>query len=157
MNCQNCGGQIPEGTAFCPTCGAQVQQAPTQPVQPQGGQQYNGQQVPGGTDTNTEKVIAIVSYLGIIGLIIYLAKAAKTPFGQFHAKQGANICIIQLIASVAIGVIRGVISYVGIPFIGTLLGLVNTAIWIISLVGLIWAAQGKMEKLPVIDKIEILK
>ena len=71
MNCQNCGGQIPEGTAFCPTCGAQVQQAPTQPVQPQGGQQYNGQQVPGGTDTNTEKVIAIVSYLGIIGLIIY--------------------------------------------------------------------------------------
>ena len=34
MNCQNCGGQIPQGTAFCPNCGAQVQQAPVQPVQP---------------------------------------------------------------------------------------------------------------------------
>ena len=157
MNCQNCGGQIPEGTTFCPTCGAQVQQAPVQPVQPQGGQQYNGQQAPGGVDTNTEKIIAIVSYLGIIALILHFAKAAKTPFGQFHTKQGANLCIIQFIASIAVSVIRAVINSVGVPFVGSFLGLVNTATWIIGLIGIICAAQGKQEKLPVIGNIEIIK
>lgn len=157
MNCQNCGGQIPQGTAFCPNCGAQVQQAPVQPVQPQGGQQYNSQQVSGGVDTNTEKIIAIVSYLGIIGLILYFAKAAKTPFGQFHCKQGANLSIIELICSVAIGIISGVLSAAGVSFLGSFLGLINWAIYIFGIIGIIWAAQGKQEKLPVIGNIEILK
>jgi uncharacterized membrane protein len=161
--CSNCGGQIPEGTAFCPTCGAavaqNVNQQPQQQVAPtqQPGQQYNGQPNVGGVDTNTEKIVAIVSYLSIIGLILHFAKAAKTPFGQFHVKQAANLSIIEIIASIAVSVLRVLISQLGIPFVGSILGLVNTAIYILGLVGLIWAAQGKMDKLPVVGNIEILK
>ena len=147
--CSNCGGQIPEGTAFCPTCGAAVaqNQQPQQQVAPtqQPGQQYNGQPNVGGVDTNTEKIVAIVSYLSIIGLILYFAK------------QAANLSIIEIIASIAVSVLRVLISQLGIPFVGSILGLVNTAIYILGLVGLIWAAQGKMDKLPVVGNIEILK
>ena len=157
--CTNCGAQVPEGTAFCPNCGAAVAQDANQQTVQQPGQQFNGQQpnVGGVNDTQTEKVVAIVSYLSIIGLILYLAKTAKTPFGQFHVKQAANLSIIEIIASVGIGIIKGILSYAGIPFLGTILGLVNTAIYVLGLVGLIWAAQGKQDKLPIVGGIEILK
>ena len=69
--CTNCGGQIPEGTSFCPTCGAAVaqdanQQAQAQTQQP--GQQYAGPQpnVGGANDVTTDKGAAILSYLGFI-------------------------------------------------------------------------------------------
>ena len=165
--CSNCGGQIPEGTAFCPTCGAavpqdqqaqqQVQQQVQQPTQP--GQQYNpGQQPAGGVDSSTEKVIAICSYLGFIGLIFHFGKIAKTPFGQFHAKQASNLFIISFIVSIAISIIKSILYAVGLPsFIGSMLGLVSTFIWILELIGLVYACQGKMEKVPVLDKFEILK
>ena len=44
-----------------------------------------------------------------------------------------------------------------IPFAGTLVSLVSTAVWILSLVGLIWAIQGVKKELPVINKIKIIK
>ncbi len=158
MNCQNCGGQIPEGTAFCPTCGAQVQQAPTQPVQPQGGQQYNGQPQGGAADTSTEKVIAIVSYFGFLGLIFHFAKVAKTPFGQFHAKQASNLFIISFIVSMAVSIVKTALYAAGLPTIlVSMLGLVSTLVWILEIIGIVYAIQGKMEKVPLIDKIEIIK
>lgn len=173
--CSNCGGQIPEGTSFCPTCGAavpqtqQAQQVNPQPEQVnqqqfnQGqvnpGQQYApGQQPAGGADTSTEKIIAIFSYIGFLGLIFHFGKIAKTPFGQFHAKQASNLFIISFLVSFGIGIIKTVLYAVGMPsFIGSLLGLVSTFIWILELIGLVYACQGKMEKVPVLDKFEIIK
>lgn len=160
--CTNCGGQIPEGTAFCPTCGAAVaqdanQQAQAQTQQP--GQQYAGPQpnVGGANDVTTDKGAAILSYLGFLSLIALYVMKPQTQFGQFHAKQGVNLFIIDMIVSVGGSIIRGILNSIGVPFVGSLIGLISTAIWVLSIVGLIWAAQGKMEKLPVVGDIKIVK
>ncbi len=47
MNCPNCGSEIPEGAAFCTTCGSPVQQAaPQQPYQQAAPQQPYQQAAP---------------------------------------------------------------------------------------------------------------
>ena len=145
--CQHCGAQVPEGTSFCPTCGGPIDSTPLQQPTP----------TTNANDTQTEKVLAIVSYIGFLGLIFHLAKVCKTEFGQFHAKQASNIFIIELIIDVAVGILRGILSAVKMGWLGSIFGLLGTAVWVLGLVGLIYACQGKKEELPIIKDIKIIK
>ncbi len=145
--CQNCGAQVPEGTNFCPTCGGPVDSTPLQQPVP----------TTNANDTQTEKALAAISYLGILGLIFHLAKVCKTDFGKFHALQAANVFILELIVNVAVSIIRTILRQVGMGWVGSILGLAGTAVWILGLVGLVYAIQGKKEELPIIKDFKILK
>ena len=160
--CSKCGTELTEGATFCPGCGSavEVNTNATSDVKPTPDtnapvQATNVNQ--NGVDTETDKAAAILAYLGFLALISYYAMKPQTEFGKFHAKQGLNLFILEVIVDVAGSMIIVILNSVGIKFIGSALSLIINLIWILSLVGLIYAAQGKMEELPIIKNIKIIK
>lgn len=100
-----------------------------------------GQSGPEITGVEKNKLVAAMSYLGILVLIPLLFVSKDDPFVKFHAKQGLVILIGFVIAGVGAG---------WIPFLGSLVWLVLA---IASIVGLIQALQGKWWKVPFIGDL----
>lgn len=100
-------------------------------------------------DVSENKLIACLSYIGILCLIPLLAKK-DSKFAQEHAKQG----LVLLLAFVVLFVI-GIVPVLGwlIAFFGDLILLV------VSLVGLIKCLMGEFWEIPVLgayrDKFKI--
>lgn len=105
-------------------------------------------------DINQNKVMAALSYFGILVLIpIFAAKNSK--FAQFHANQGLILCIISWGMSI-INMIVGEIPVVG--FIFNILSIaVSIATLILFIIGLVNVFSGKAKELPIIGKYRILK
>ena len=100
---------------------------------------------------------AVISYIGFLSLIVLYAIKPKSEFALFHAKQAANLFIIDIIVAFGGGIIKGVLNAMHVPVFGSVIGLVSTAIWILNIIGLIYAAQGKKYELPVVSQIKIIK
>ena len=94
-------------------------------------------------DVKDNKIIAALSYLGLLVLVPLLAKK-DSPFCQFHAKQG----LVLLIAWVVIGVVA-VIPILG--WIISILGSILLAIFFI--IGIVNALSGKAKELPLIGQL----
>ena len=114
-------------------------------------------------DIDENKLMAVLSYIGVLVLIPLLAKK-DSPYAQFHAKQG----LVLLISGVILGVVSTITGFVAlIPIIGWIVGLLvglaifvaGIALFIFVIMGIINALSGKMNQLPVIgqyaDKINI--
>lgn len=127
----------------------------TQPVE-QTTTQEAGTTTEDGLQEN-DKLYGVLSYLGVLSLIVLYVIKPKTEYALFHAKQGSNLFIIQLIINIFGGIVTYVLRLAHVPFAGTLVSLVSTAVWVLSLIGLIWAIQGLKKELPVINKIKIIK
>jgi uncharacterized membrane protein len=82
-------------------------------------------------DVEENKVMACLSYLGVLFLVPLLAKK-DSKFAQAHAKQGMALFICEVILAI-------------IPYLGWLLEL---AAVVIAIIGLINALQGKFWKIP---------
>ncbi len=93
-------------------------------------------------DVQENKVIAALSYLGLLVLIPLLAKK-DSPFCQFHAKQG----LVLLIAWVSIGIIAI------IPILGWIVSIIGSIVlFILFIMGLINSLGGKYKELPLIGQ-----
>ncbi len=114
-------------------------------------------------DIDENKLMAVLSYIGVLVLIPLLAKK-DSPYAQFHAKQG----LVLLISGVILGVVSTITGFVAlIPIIGWIVGLLvglaifvaGIALFIFVIMGIINALSGKMNQLPMIgqyaDKINI--
>ena len=96
-------------------------------------------------DIEKNKVNAILSYLGVLILIPLLSEEAKkSPFAKFHMNQGLTLSIIS-----AVG---GVFFY--IPIIGWFAGFVVFVFWLMGIIG---AAQGRMQKVPIVGDVKLIK
>lgn len=94
--------------------------------------------VAGGNDVEDNKLWAVLGYIGILFLIPLLAKK-DSPFAQYHAKQGMVLFLAGFVASFIIWV----------PLIGWALGIGLFVLWVM---GLMNALQGKMAPVPVIGQ-----
>ena len=107
--------------------------------------------------------MGVLSYLGILVLVPLLTQSAKqSPYARFHANQG----LILFLAQIAWNIIRTIIltvmvnvvySYGVYHLCNILFTLLSIALGVFSLIGLIFAAQGKARELPVIGKLHLLK
>ncbi len=99
-------------------------------------------------------LMCVLSYLGILSLIPYLTEK-NDEHVQFHAKQGLNLFIIEVIVSV----VCSVFSFV--PVAGLIASAINGICGIFFLVlailGIVAAVQGEKKELPVISAIKIIK
>ena len=97
-------------------------------------------------DINSNKVMAVLAYLGILVLIpLFAAKDSK--FARFHTNQGLLLLLVAILC--------GVISRIPvIGFIGSILGFISG---IFAIIGIVYAVQGKAKELPLIGKYRILK
>lgn len=100
-------------------------------------------------DEQQLKTISALGYLGILFLLPYLM-FPKEKFAVFHANQS----LVLLIAAVAINIVGGIIPIIG-WFIVVPLG--NLAVFILFIIGLINALNGRMKRLPLIGGFDILK
>ena len=136
---------MPEGSAFCPSCGARDAGNQENYGQYQQNQQYQQPRQP--DDVEDNKLISVLCYFGILFLIPYLVKQ-DSPFVKFHSNQGLVLFIL--------GLIVGVVSK--IPFIGWVIGAVcGVFIFVCFILGIVNVLSGNMKQLPLIGSIEILK
>lgn len=175
--CSNCGTQLDENSTVCPSCDAMVRQ---------NADRGNTQNAASGLRTNVfeklnntsdttaefdskdmadNKVMAVLSYLSILVLIPLFA-APNSRYARFHAKQGVTLFVFYIgytVLRFLLGLIKTTHYVWGIPyqstpgiiiFIGWLLGV---PLFILSIIGIINAYQGKAKELPIIGKISFLK
>lgn len=115
-------------------------------------------------DIQDNKLMAVLAYLGILVLVpIFAAKDSK--FAKFHANQG----VILLICEMAFGIVYTILSIVlgailislGLGIVYTILigliGLCGLVFLVFTVLGIINAVNGKMTRLPIIGKYNILK
>lgn len=110
----------------------------TQQEQPQ--QEQTQSQSNSGNEGNA-KVVAIVSYLGLIGWIIAIIVHGngKTSLGAYHLRQSLGIMLTGLVGSLVFW----------IPIVGWALAIGLLVFWIL---GLISAVNGQEKPVPVLGK-----
>lgn len=107
-------------------------------------------------------VMGILSYISILCLIPLLTEK-NDSYVQFHAKQGTNLFIIEVIVGIVGGILTGILNF--IPFIGGFLsgiigfatGVLSLCFFVLSILGIVNACNGEMKPLPVIEKIQLMK
>lgn len=101
-------------------------------------------------DVTANKVWAVVSYLGLVGiLIVLLAECKDSPYAKFHLNQSLLLTIFAAI---------GTAVSLAIPILGwfILLPVMQTAIMVLWILGVIYAAQGQAKRLPIIGSYDLV-
>ncbi|GAA3403312.1 DUF4870 domain-containing protein [Paenibacillus hodogayensis] len=97
-------------------------------------------------DVEKNRTIAIVAY---ILFFVPLLAAKDSRFAMYHANQG----LLLLILAMAVNVIGSFIPFLG-WFLIVPLG--NIAVFVLFIIGVINAANGRMQQLPLIGQFKIL-
>ncbi len=110
-------------------------------------------------DVEDNIFFAVIAYFGIL-FIVPLIAAPNSKFAKFHAAQGLNLFILEIVYSIVSGVIVGICSHFG--FIVSLLasgimGLAGLFVFILFIQGIVNAATHKARKLPFIGEFELIK
>ncbi len=106
----------------------------------------------GVADANDDKLIGILSYLGILWIVSFILYGnKKTEYNKFHVKEGLGLIIFWA----ALYILSFIMAY--IPIINIIWGIVMIFVWIFILVliiiGIINAANGAQKPLPLISKL----
>ena len=107
------------------------------------------EQVSENSKKEDNKLMGILSYIGVLCLIPLLTKKDNT-FVFFHAKQG----VVLFIAEVA------TVFVAAIPLLGWVVAPIVSIIWLIlAIIGIVNVLDGKQKELPILgkyaDKIKI--
>lgn len=107
-------------------------------------------------DIENGKIMAIFCYIGILVLIPYFAEK-NNKYVVYHAKQGLNLFLLDIIASLAVGIITGMLSFV-LAFLASIVSFVaGIFFFALSIIGIINVCNGKAKELPIINKIKLIK
>ncbi len=101
--------------------------------------------------TQDDKVIGILSYLGILWVIAYIMYGnKKTEYNAFHVKEGLGV----LIAFVAIAIVVNFLYFINLSFVAAILNFVGYPLMgVLSIIGIINVVNGEMKPLPVISEL----
>ena len=122
-------------------------------------------------DIESYKGLAILSYLGPLALVPYL-KGKDYKYSYYHAVQGMNLLLVwvaytilailfyQIKVTKSCDYIWGRIGncitttpwWIKLPF-----GIIGFALFALNIIGIVYALLGKAKKLPLVDKINIIK
>lgn len=134
--CSNCGTQLLEGSAFCSRCGRG-----TSSVAP----------ISGSSPGLSDNAAGALAYVTIIPAILFLLidPYKQKPFVRFHAFQSIFFCVTAF----AVGVALSLIPFLGFFGWASLLLLVRLGFFVIWVVLVVKASQGKIWELPVIGAL----
>ncbi len=143
--CSKCGAQIPDNTGVCPSCGAPQENGANQQAYVNGGNYMDP------NDVQQNKVMAVLAYIGILFLVPLLA-APNSQYARFHTNQG----LVLFLFDIVVGILTAVLAF--IPFIGLIVSSVlGLGVFVLMILGIVNAATGKANELPLIGKIRIIK
>jgi len=92
--------------------------------------------------SDNRKVMAILAYIGPLVIVSYIL-AAKDPFVKFHVKQG----LVLFVTWVAIWIITTIVI-----FFAPIAMLIQLAIAVLSILGIINVINNKEAELPIVGK-----
>ena len=176
ITCPKCGTQLEDGTTFCTNCGSPIPAAAPAPAPapaPQGsyqqapygqpapqyqqpyGQQYSYADPADHTaefdaaDVADNKILAVSCYLfGFIGIIVAALFAKDSGYIKFHVKQSLRLSVAEVLACVVMI----------IPILGWIVGGIFLFIlFIVEIIAIVWAFQGKSKDLPIIKGFKFLQ
>ena len=123
-------------------------------------------------DIEENKGLAVLSYLGPLVLIPYLVDK-KSKFVNYHKKQGLNLFVLEAIFGFIAYILTSIVQvskmctflnnvkfecgqvvpwWINVP-----IDLIELMFGVLSIVGLIYACQGKAKELPILGKVKIIK
>lgn len=160
----NNGQQFNGGAQFNGNGGQNFQQAaPKETASTYYGKQ---QYAPIAQDNVANKGAAICAYFGLLWLVPLLT-AKHSPFAKFHTNQAILVFIVSVIVNIITGIFRTIFTNLAWNFwdaygffmfvagIFTVIGLVIPIA--LSIVGIVFAAQGKIKEIPVLGQFHLLK
>ena len=110
------------------------------------------------TDVEKNKLMAVLSYLGIL-VVIPIIVAPDSKFVRYHANQGLMLLITSAVYGALMKILALVVSW--IPIVGAIIvslaSLIGVVLFVFVILGVINAAQGKAKELPIIGGYRILK
>ena len=112
-------------------------------------------------DVTSNKAMGILAYLGLLVLVPIFA-AKDSQYARFHANQGLVLCIATVALSIAAGIITFVASIVTFGLLAVpvtiILYLALFAFWVaFAILGILNACSGEAKKLPLLGNITIIK
>lgn len=106
------------------------------------------------------KLMAILSYIGILALIPYFAEP-DNKFVRYHAIQGMNLLILEAIIAIALGVVNLAFLPFWNWYLHFILSLPFTLIELfflaMSIVGIIYVCNEEAKELPIVGKIKMIR
>lgn len=106
-------------------------------------------------DIANGKLMSFLSYIYVLALIPFFIEK-NNKYVVYHAKQGMNLLIIQLIASVVISLLYSLLgadSYIT----AIITALISLALLSCSFIGIIYVQKDQAKELPFINKIKFIK
>ncbi|NLM46055.1 MAG: hypothetical protein GX200_04560 [Firmicutes bacterium] len=97
-------------------------------------------------DVEKNKVMAALAY---ILFFLPLVACPDSRFGRYHANQGLILLIVAFIGCFILGMIP-IIGWLLLPFY-------SIAIFVLFVIGLVTALNGKAKPLPIIGNIQLIK
>ncbi len=162
MHCPACSTENPVGATFCQHCGASLSSAPpaaggyTQVPPPPGpGTPASGYPPPAGyvpaQSGLSDNAAAAIAYLTFIPAVIFLVMEpySRRPFVRFHAVQCLGLTVASLVLHFAVGLLVFALHGAAV-ILSSLVSLVFFILWLVCIVS---AAQGKWFKVPVIGDL----
>lgn len=155
--CKKCGAELKPDEKFCSSCGEPIE------AQSDFSKKFDetvdkAKELNNTEDTTAEfdpedisknKVYAVLAYLSWLILIpIFVAKDSK--FARYHANQGLVLAICSTLGFILLGVLPN------IWIISLITSLFEIAVWIIDVIGIVNAVNGKAKELPIVGKFRIL-
>lgn len=106
-------------------------------------------------DKENGKLMGILSYIGILCLIPYLTEK-ENEFVKYHAKQGLNLFLIEVICSAGLSIIGGILwLLIGlVALVSSCIGLLSL---VLSIMGIVNVCNGEAKELPIINKFKLIK
>ena len=104
-------------------------------------------------------LMAIIAYFSWLVLIPIFA-APQSRFARYHANQGLVLAIMECVwwaISSVLSIALGSISILLGSIIGSVCNIVSLVFFVLQVWGIVNAANGKAQELPVIGSIKILK
>lgn len=95
------------------------------------------------SDVEKNKLYAIIGYISVLCFVPLLA-APQSPFAKFHGKQG----LVLFLTAVVLGILSQVM-----PGLWSLVALLDLGIFVLSIVGMLKAAEGVYWDMPVVSDI----
>ena len=119
---------------------------------------FESKDITGSFDTNDieqNKILAAVGYIPVLFLVPLLA-SPQSAYAKFHANQGLILTLCTLVLGIAQAVLCAIFGIMPIlrDFIPTIIQtVVSVAILAYMVIGIIYAAQGRAKKLPIIGEL----
>lgn len=99
---------------------------------------------------NPNKTKIILAYIiSLLGLIFFNTEKDASETDKAHFAQAATLFIVEF----AVSIISGVITLLQIPFVGTILGLIPTALLVFAIIAAVKSADGEYYAIPAINDL----